>query len=122
MGWIARQVNVFVMQLVDAGHHALVPLYAVHLRSTLREPLYTAFLGKLTVEPPERKVEILDQVRAERSIASGPLRCERNGRTITKLCRHAVCVKERSRDAHHRVDIFGLPVSEKRGGWTYEYE
>lgn len=66
-------MNVFVVQLVDAGHHALVPLYAVHLRSTLREPLYTAFLGKLTAEPPERKVDILDQVCAGRSIALGTL-------------------------------------------------
>jgi hypothetical protein len=89
-------VNVFVVQLVDAGHHALVPLYAVHLRSTLREPLYTAFLGKLTAEPPERKVEILDQVRAggDRS-PEGPSGCQRNGRTMTKVGGHAGCVCKR---------------------------
>jgi hypothetical protein len=50
------------VQLVDQGQHALVPLYAVHLRPTLREPMYTAFLAKLTSEPPARKAEILDQV------------------------------------------------------------
>lgn len=57
----AQVINMFVVQLMDQGHHALVPLYACHLRPTLLEPTYTAFLEMLNGAPLPQKDLVLRQ-------------------------------------------------------------